>query len=132
MSSDNPLDGPEVAPRDVVSSTLGRLMPYSDSPQPDTSRRVLDQAAGEILADLDRAGFSVAARVWVAELDLGDDGGSYVAVHTTPEGAVAAIIRWAGEVGIAVDDLDTESGSETLDEHPDVRSYGVCYVPVQK
>ncbi len=116
----------------MVNSTLGRLMPYSDSPQPETRRRVFDQAAGEILGDLDRAGFSVAARVWVATLDFINNEASYCSVHTTPEGAVAAVIKWAGENGINVDDLTTGSGSEILDDHPEVQSYGIGYVPVQK
>ncbi|ORA24880.1 hypothetical protein [Mycobacterium aquaticum] len=114
--SENPLDGPEATPREVISDALGGGWSMADA----------------ALDALDRAGFSVVSRVWVAQLDLADGDAGYVAVHTTPEGAVSAVIRWAGQLGIVVDDLTTESGSQTLDAHPEVASYGVYNVPVER
>lgn len=129
MTPTDPLDGPTATPRDIIRPAISDTIVDGSW---ELTERDVDAAADDALAALDRAGFAVVDRVWVAELDLCDDGGSYVAVHTTPEGAVAAIVGWAGGLGIEVDDLTTESGSETLDDHPDVRSYGITHTQIRK
>lgn len=104
------------SPRDIITDALGGGWPQAEA----------------ALEALDRAGYSVVSRVWVAQLDLTADAGGYIGVHTTAEGAVAAVVRWAGDIGIVVDDLTTESGSRILDDHPDIASYGVFHVEVQR
>jgi hypothetical protein len=40
-------------------------------------------------------------------------------------------IEFASRIGIEVDDYDTEAGSETLDNDPEVADYAVLTLPVE-
>lgn len=89
-------------------------------------------AAAEVLARLEAAGFAVVDRVWVAELNL-DNGAGYVGVCRTREGAVEKLIGWASNVGVDIDeyDYDPENGCEALDDDPGVEGYGVYHLEVE-
>lgn len=110
----------EVTARDIVRGVMEGEAPFPE------------RATEAILDSLDHAGFAVVARVWVAQLDLVDGQGGWIGVHVTAEGAAAALVEWAQGVGIAIDGFDYATGSEVLDGHPDVESYGVSFVEVKR
>lgn len=115
----------EVTPRAVIASAVhGEYTITADTPA--------DAWADDALAALDRAGFAVVANVWVAQLELIDGQGGWVSVHTTAEGAIETLIGWARGVGIELTTYTTDSGSTVLDDHPDVETHGISYVPVQR
>ncbi|SKU30429.1 Uncharacterised protein [Mycobacteroides abscessus subsp. abscessus] len=111
------MTGPDVAaPRDILADSLGGGWPQADA----------------ALDALDRAGYAVVAKVWVAQLELIEHRGGWIGVYVTPEGAAAALVKWARDVGVPIEHYDPATGSEILDEHPEIETYGVSYVEVQR
>ncbi|GAS94429.1 putative uncharacterized protein [Mycolicibacterium canariasense] len=116
-------------PRDIIRAAVGSNIVDGSW---ETSESDLEDAADGVLTELDRAGYAVVNRVWVAQLELVDGAGGWVSVHTTPDGAAGALVAWAQGVGIDIDNYDPAAGSRILDDHPDVESYGVSHVEVQR
>ncbi|AUV60785.1 hypothetical protein I5J35_gp07 [Mycobacterium phage Rem711] len=114
-------DTAELDPRDVVKTALESAVDQTTSAT----------AAGVITA-LDHAGFAVLSHVWIAQLELIEGQGGWISANATSAGAVDDLVRWCNEMGIGLDEYDPSTGSEFLDNHPDVETYGVSYVPIGK
>jgi hypothetical protein len=110
------LDEADATPREVLTAALG------DAGQADAA-----------LAALEAAGYAVAAHVWVATLELAEDGVGWVGAHVSRQGAEEALVSFCQRSGVeGIDEYDADTGAEELDEHPAVASYGVSYLPVQR